>query len=265
MQIQKLNRMTTFRLIIAFALLFTCCKKDETFFEESQIQIDHKTIDHTIYYGHEGTFDTIRVPISVIGKKIDSDQTIKVSSTTNDTLIQNGAITFYESITLSTLAENNHLIVIVNLNEISSQESYSFKLKISGDYVAKNYDEVEITLYKQALIDVFYGNFLCFEKEYNHSYTVNILHTIPVSDTLLIENFWNFSQIGSTVMLILNYPKNGDVIIPEQNFIDLEGNNNTVTATGNYNDNGQITVDYKIEGINNFIEENTQLYSSFNE
>jgi|GEM_PF-2783867 len=248
------------RLILFFsisAILFFACKKHVATFDGSFVQFADSAINHTIVYG-TGDRDTVNIKLSLIGQIFEIDREVIFQlDTVALVLADEGMCAFPEKAILK--AGHNAVVIPVifdnSMIEPAYKNQYSIAMKPES-YIADNYSTVSISFYKQKLIDVFSGTFFCRESEYDNEYMVDIQNTYPVSDTVLIFNFWDFTDDVS-IEMVISQDGSKSIFVPEQNFTDRLGDKYIVSGTGNFLNSGEFKIDYTL-----FQAESGTLYES---
>lgn len=254
------------RLIVTvclFLVICLSCKKDPVLFDGSYIQFTDSVINHTIKYG-TGQYDTISIEISLIGELFGQDQQIQLE---RDSLAEKAVVDqiciIPSDVTLNANESTGLLQVVLQNDSIEPAYASEFNIGlVPSSVVADNYRTVTVSFYKQKLIDVFSGDFQCTESEYNNSYVVNIQSTYPVSDTVLISNFWDFTD-NDDIKAVIRSDASKAIVIPVQDFTDRLGNEYTVTGSGTYQNTGSFSIDYSLTDARtgNLYESGNQIYT----
>lgn len=250
--------------IVLFLLLLSSCKKDDTAFKDSFIQINQSSYLHTVKFGTKD-YDTLYIEFSVIGKPFKTDQQISLKMDSSySKYSESGFIVTTPTVLLpaDSFSVKHPIIINTEMMNVFSQKSFSIEI-LQNSTVAENYKKAQISVYKQGLSDVFSGNYYCIESGYSNKYLVALEYTTPISDTIKIKNFWDFSTSDTRIYFILKTDISRSIDLPTQTFTDIQGTNFTVEGTGKYEHTGDFSLDYTLTNTatNVLFEKGTQKYT----
>ncbi len=265
MQIRISHKMKVIKFFAVIMIFITCsCKKNVQIFNESLIHIDQQAINHTVSYASTG-IDTLYLQLSILGVPFDEDQLITLKfDSAFQVLSSRGILSSNPNITFPAKTYTIKHPILIVIDSIDNSTSKDLGLEaISNPNLAENYRTSKISIYKQSLIDLFSGSYYCSESEYSNKYVIQLAYTNPISDTLLIKNFWDFSTENTEIKFIIQRDTSRSIELPEQSFTDRLGVNYTVYGSGVYTKNGSFYINYTLidEKSQSIYEEGKQNYS----
>ena len=264
MRITKSVKMKAINYIIIFLLIGISCRKENEPFANSLIQINQSSYSHTVKYGKTG-FDTLFIQFSVIGVPFKSDQQISIKlDSTYSKYAETGLIRLASNAVLPADSYSVKHPIIINSDLMKELDKKCFSLEIAQNTAtAENYRKSTIAIYKQGLSDIFSDKYYCTESGYSNKYLIELENTFPISDTIMIKNFWDFTTSDTRIFFIVEKNSSITIDLPPQTFIDKQGLEYTVEGTGKSNPNGDFEIDYtlKKKGANTIFEKGKQKYS----
>ncbi len=256
--------MKAIKYLLVLTLLATSCKKEAQQFNGSLIQLEQSWEKHTVNYVSTG-LDTLFLHFSIIGKPFEADQHVSLKYDSLFTeLASKGIVTADSSLTFPADSYYVNLPIIINTDSLKELSSKTFSVEIlQNGTVSENYKNTTVTIYRQGLIDVFRGNYYCSESGYSNKYLVALEYTFPVSDTILIKNFWDFSTASTRIQFVIQRTSDLSIDMPAQTFTDRQGTVYTVEGTGTYEPSGAFMIDYTLtkKGSNTVFEKGNQKYT----
>lgn len=256
---QAINRLSFFAF--STSLLVLSCTKDKQNYDESYIQFTTNELSYNIpFFSDEA--DTIMIELSTIGTSAKADQEISIKADSiGDSLKESGLLSFPQTINFTSGDYKTVFPFIIQSSKVVEGFSANISLLIEGEKIATNYNNFELQLKKEQFIDIFTGSFSCEEDQYHNNYPVLLHQTVPASDTILIENFWDFSLQDHFVKLIVN-KESQNIVLLEQAFIDAENNEYILAGEGTLNDDQSFTINYIMKKSDGAVfEEGVQVYT----
>ena len=218
--------------------------------EQTYIEFPSSEITKTISYSLQDSF-LLAIPIQIFGKELENNSSIKISivgGTAKNKIHFN-----FDSIQeIKSKISLDTLFIHIATQKLTSGIDYSIQLEIKSInntlIASTNYKTCTIHFLKETFIDFYTGSYSCFESSTNSTY--NVEFTKENSSTINNSNFWDFSYDGKVIPYIFNQDINQTIEIPRTVWMDKLEKEYTVYGNGNYNSNGNFSVDFYIEDSN---------------
>jgi len=236
---------------------FSCKKDNKEYSGATLVEFTKNAVSSTIAFSESGE-QSVKMPLQIVGTASGNDRKVVLRLSKDDSRFKLKSTEVVIRANEYT-AEAELVLLAGNFAEGDETEISVIIDETSDLKPSENYRNCDVTVSKQAFLDVFVGKFKCEEKVNQDTYYTNFIAG-STSNTIRNTNFWNFAPQGQYVTYTI-LKENYSVVINKQSWTDMSGQTYTVSGSGTYDLSGKMTVDYVIEISDTVYEKGTHVFT----